>query len=76
MKSNATRLVDEYPLGKAFLDGPARLSADALHAHCKNTASPAIMQRGWEVPFYRRHWASAGIEPGDIKGLERPVETA
>ncbi len=66
---NAPRLVDEYPLGKAFLDGPARLSADALHALQEHRFA-RILQRGWEVPFYRRHWASAGVEPGDIKGLE------
>lgn len=66
---NATRLVAEYPLGKAFLDGPARLNADALRALQEHRFA-GLMRRGWEVPFYRRHWASAGVEPGDIKRLE------
>lgn len=28
------------------------------------------MKRAWEVPFYRRHWSAAGMEPGDIHGLD------
>jgi len=28
------------------------------------------MRRGWEIPFYRRLSGNAGIEPGDIGGLE------
>ena len=27
------------------------------------------IKRGWEVPFYQRHWRKAGLEPGDIRGL-------
>jgi phenylacetate-CoA ligase len=26
--------------------------------------------RGWEVPFYQRHWRQAGLEPGDIRSLD------
>ena len=28
------------------------------------------MARGWEVPFYQRHWRAAGLEPGDIRSLD------
>lgn len=28
------------------------------------------MQRGWQIPFYRRHWSQSGMEPGDIRGLD------
>ena len=62
---NAARLVAEYPLGKAFLDGPARLNADALRTLQEHRFA-GILRRGWEIPFYRRLWGSAGIEPGDI----------
>jgi phenylacetate-CoA ligase len=26
--------------------------------------------RGWQIPFYRQHWADAGMAPGDIRRLE------
>jgi phenylacetate-CoA ligase len=29
-----------------------------------------VMEIGWTIPFYQRHWGQAGIEPGDIKSLE------
>ncbi len=28
------------------------------------------VKRAWKTPFYRRLWGEAGVEPGDIKGLE------
>lgn len=26
--------------------------------------------RGWEIPFFQRHWRAAGLEPGDIRRLD------
>lgn len=26
--------------------------------------------RGWEISFFKRRWSAAGLEPGDIKGLD------
>jgi len=63
------RLLTEYPIGRAFLDGPARLSRDELHA-LQESRFLAVVARGWEVPFYRRRWQAAGLEPGDIRVLE------
>ena len=63
------RLLREYPIGEAFLDGPARLSRDELHA-LQERRFLAVVVRGWEVPFYRRRWRAAGLEPGDIRALE------
>ena len=68
-EANAARLIEEYPLGQAFLEGPARLSTDALRA-LQERRFAGLMRRGWEIPFYRRHWTNAGIEPGDIKGID------
>jgi phenylacetate-CoA ligase len=28
------------------------------------------MKRAWQVPFYKRHWGAAGMEPGDIRSLD------
>ncbi len=68
-EADAERLLREYPIGGAFLSGPARLSRDALRA-LQETRFAALMRRAWQVPFYRRHWGAAGIEPGDIRGLD------
>ena len=63
------RIAAEFPVGQAFLDGPARMSADALRA-LQERRFRRVLQRAWQVPFYRRLWGAAGIEPGDIGGLD------
>jgi phenylacetate-CoA ligase len=63
------RLLAEYPIGQPFLEGPARLSRDALHA-LQERRFLAVVARGWKVPFYRRRWQAAGLERGDIRALE------
>lgn len=57
-----------YPSGRLFLDGPARLSEDALRA-LQEQRFLTLMARGWQVEFYRRRWQEAGLEPGDITNL-------
>lgn len=63
------RLLSEYPIGQAFLDGPAKLSRDALRA-LQERRLQAVLARAWEVPFYRRRWSAVGAEPGDVRGLD------
>ena len=29
-----------------------------------------VLAFAWKVPFYRRHWGNAEVEPADIKGLD------
>jgi phenylacetate-CoA ligase len=29
-----------------------------------------IVAAGWRNPFYRRRWQAAGLEPGDVRGLQ------
>ena len=63
------RLLDEYPIGEAFLAGPARMSRDELRA-LQERRFQRVVARGWEVPFYARRWRAAGLEPGDVRGLD------
>jgi len=28
------------------------------------------VRRGWEIPFFQRHWRNAGMEPGDVRSLD------
>ena len=58
-----------------FLNGSARLSADELCA-LQEQRFAALLRRGWEIPFYRRHWRSVGIEPGDVRSYRRSVDVA
>ena len=68
-EADADRLLIEYPIGADFLSGPASLNADALRT-LQEQRFAALMRRGWEIPFYQRHWRAAGIEPGDIASID------
>ncbi len=68
-EADPARIAAEYPVGEAFLNGPAKLSRDMLRA-LQEERFEAVMQRAWQVPFYQRRWSAAGIKPGDIKGLD------
>ena len=63
------RLLAEYPVGERFLSGPARLGRDELRS-LQERRFLRVMARGWEVPFYARRWRAAGLEPGDVRGLD------
>ena len=63
------RLLDEFPAGEAFLAGPARLSRDELRS-LQDRRFRRVVARGWEVPFHARRWRAAGLEPGDVRGLD------
>jgi len=63
------RMLTEYPIGDAFLAGPAKLGADALRA-LQERRFAAVMKRAWEVPFYARRWRAVGLEPGDVRSLD------
>lgn len=45
------------------------LSQDELHA-MQSRLFMARVTEAWELPFYRKRWSAAGLEPGDIRGLD------
>lgn len=61
-------LQQDHPIGEAFL-GFAQQSADEIRAHQEKLFARCVA-RAWATAFYQRLWGEAGIEPGDIKGLE------
>ena len=63
------RLRADYPIGDEFLDGVARIGRDQLR-DLQNRRFQKLIARAWQVPFYRRRWTAAGIEPGDITDLD------
>lgn len=62
-------LAREFPPPPDYFRTVFRVSRDELRAR-QEERFLATVNRGWEIPFFQRHWGSAGLEPGDIRGLE------
>ena len=58
-----------FPIGDAFLSGPAQLDPEQLRA-LQEDRFARVVARAWQIPFYCRHWRGAGAEPGDITSLD------
>ncbi|MEM0986580.1 MAG: phenylacetate--CoA ligase family protein [Pseudomonadota bacterium] len=61
-------LQSDHPVGDAFLDF-ARKSEDEIRQH-QECLFKRCVARAWQIPFYQRLWGEAGIEPGDIRGID------
>ena len=59
----------DYPPPPFYARTTGLLSADALR-NLQEGRFRARMAEAWQVPFYRRRWQAAGLEPGDIRGLD------
>ncbi len=62
------RMQEEHPVGDAFI-AFAKKSRDEIRAH-QERLFERLVKRAWATGFYQHLWARAGVEPGDIKGLE------
>lgn len=58
----------QYPI-RDFLPVFKGMSRDELR-HRQEAQFLKLMTAAWAVPFYRRHWGAAGVEPVDIRGLD------
>jgi phenylacetate-CoA ligase len=63
------RVTRDYPPPPDFFRGVFRASRDELRA-LQERRFLQTMKRGWEIPFFQRHWGAAGMQPGDVKGLD------
>ena len=63
------RMVREYPIGDEFAQLMKTISRDELTA-LQERRLLKLIDRGWQIPFYKRLWSAAGMAPGDIKRLE------
>lgn len=68
-EARIAEMVRAYPIGQPFLDWTTGLSRDELR-HVQEKRFTEVMARAWNIPFYRRRWSAAGIEPGDISGID------
>jgi phenylacetate-CoA ligase len=66
---DARQLLEDYPVGDAFVRRYTAMSRDELHTR-QDRDFRKLMTRGWQIPFYQRLWGAQGIEPGDINGLD------
>jgi phenylacetate-CoA ligase len=64
----AEDLLRDHPVGDEFL-AFARRSRDELRAHQERLFVRCV-DRAWRTGFYRRLWGAAGIERGDLRGLD------
>src|SRR5215469_10013436 len=58
----------DFPPPDVYFETAYRRSADEIR-QIQNQRFLAQMTRAWQVPFYKRHWATAGLSPGDIRSL-------
>ena len=59
----------EFPPAPSYFKSVSVLSPDELRA-LQNERFLREIRRGWEIPFYQRHWGKAGIRAGDIRDLD------
>ena len=58
----------EFPPPPEFFRTVYRMPREALDA-LREARFLQTVARGWEIPFFQRHWAKAGLERGDVAGL-------
>ena len=66
-------LAREFPPPPNYFQEVYRISRDELRAR-QEARFLQTVARGWEIPFYQRHWGGAGLEAGDIRRLEDLVK--
>jgi phenylacetate-CoA ligase len=62
------QLTRDFPPPPNYFKTVYRISRDELRARQEQRFLKTVA-RGWEIPFFERHWSAAGMERGDIKGL-------
>ncbi len=62
-------MIAQYGRPEDFASRIARMPRDRLRA-LQEERFAEVMAFAWRVPFYRRHWGAAGVEPGDIRALD------
>lgn len=58
-----------HPIGRDFTEDFARRSPEAIRAQ-QDRMFRRCVDRAWQIPFYQRLWKRAGLEPGDVRGLD------
>ena len=59
----------EFPPPDEYFRGPYQRPRHELKT-IQNERFLNQMKRAWQVPFYKKHWGAAGMQPGDISSLD------
>ncbi len=62
-------LFRKHPLPDEFERGMYRWSADRIRAH-QEMLFQEVLANAWTNRFYQQKWRAAGLEPGDVRGLD------
>ena len=62
-------ILQDHPIGDDFESLARGLSRDELFAR-QNRLFRRCLRSAWRTGFYQRLWGEAGLEPGDLAGLE------
>jgi phenylacetate-CoA ligase len=62
-------LWQEFPPAETYFETAYRRSTDEIR-QIQNQRFLAQMRRAWQVPFYKRHWTTAGMLAGDVRSLD------
>lgn len=63
------KLIENYPPPPAFFHTVYRMPRAQLR-EIQERRFRSQVARAWEIPFYQRRWRAAGLEPGDVRGVE------
>jgi len=63
------QLARDYPPPPDYFRTTARIARKELRS-LQERRFLATVKRGWEIPFFQRHWRAAGLAPGDIRSLD------
>jgi phenylacetate-CoA ligase len=63
------QLAREYPPPPDYFRTTYRMPREQLRALQERRFLQTV-QRGWEIPFFQRHWGRAGLQPGDVRSLD------
>jgi phenylacetate-CoA ligase len=63
------QLTRDYPPPPDYFRTTFRMSRDELHA-LQERRFLSTVARGWEIPFFERHWRAAGMDERSVRSLD------
>jgi phenylacetate-CoA ligase len=62
------QMLKDYPLGDELNSRFENMTREQLES-LQNERFLQVVDRAWQIPFYKRIWGDAGVKPNDIKSL-------
>ena len=68
-QAEPNRIVVDYPIGKEFWPKFGEMNSEQVR-DLQELRFLQLIDKAWSNPFYLRRWTAAGLERGDIVGLD------